>query len=486
MIDTLITHGIVVTMDPERRVIEDGALAIDGERIVAVGTTAEMTAAHSARKTIDAARMVVMPGLVDGHAHAGHGLVKTLGCDDSTAWFKACEKIYSVGSTEGFWHAEAMLSALERLKCGTTTGVTFFGGGDSIMRTDAPVFGERHCQAIEQVGIRNFLAVGPCRPPFPRTYARHQGGAWREFDVSMDDILATCETLIGRWHGRCGNRVHICMQLPVYGRDDTPAGRELDEIKAQAKAVRDMSREHGVLFTQDGHKSGSIEFAQRHFDLLGPDAFLSHCVDITAEEIAILRDTDTRVVHNPSAIMSVVGRCPVPELLDAGVTVMLGSDGTAPDRSYDMFRHMSHGMHYHRFHFRDSSYLPPGKMLEMLTIDAARALGLGDEIGSLEPGKRADVILVDMAKPHLYPLNMPLSRIAYFANGTDVDTVLVNGRVLMEGRSVLTVDETDVLDQAQQETEEMLDRTDLRHLLELRPNFWGHSRYAEPGYTNGH
>jgi cytosine/adenosine deaminase-related metal-dependent hydrolase len=167
----------------------------------------------------------------------------------------------------------------------------------------------------------------------------------------------------------------------------------------------------------------------------------------------------------------------VPELLDAGVTVMLGSDGTAPDRGYDMFRHMWQCMHYHRRHFRDTGVLPPGKVLEMATIDAARALGLDRDIGSLETGKRADVILVDLAKPHLYPLNMPVYRVMYFANGADVDTVLVDGKVLMEGRKVLTVNEADVLESAQQEAERMLDRTGLRHLTEFPPKFWGHSRY---------
>jgi cytosine/adenosine deaminase-related metal-dependent hydrolase len=375
-----------------------------------------------------------------------------------------------------------MLSALERLKCGTTTGVSFFGGGDSIMRTDHPVFGDRHCEAIEQVGLRNFLAVGPCRPPFPRTFARWTNGNRRESAVTMDTIMDTCETLIQRWHGRCDNRIHICMQLPVYGRNGELSSKDLDVVKAQAKAVRDLTRKHRVLLAQDGHKQGSIKYAHEQFDILGPDAFMSHSINLTEEEIRICAETQTRIVHNPSAIMSILGRCPVTELLDAGVVVMLGSDGTAPDRSYDMFRHMFHCMHYHRHHFRDSSYLPPGKVLEMLTIDAARGLGLENEIGSLEPGKKADIILIDMAKPHLYPLNMPISRVAYFVNGADVDTVLVNGRILMENRTVVTVDEAEVLDMAQRESEAMLDRTNLRHLLELRPQFWGHSKYATPGY----
>lgn len=142
-----------------------------------------------------------------------------------------------------------------------------------------------------------------------------------------------------------------------------------------------------------------------------------------------------------------------------------------------MFRHMQQCMHYHRRHFRDPKVIPPGKALEMATIDAARALGLEHDIGSLEAGKKADVILVDLCKPHLVPLHMPLYRIAYFANGNDVDTVIVDGRVLMRGRKVLSVDEPAILDNAHAEAELALERADLRHLLNMPQGVWGQSRY---------
>src|SRR5690606_9612373 len=141
------------------------------------------------------------------------------------------------------------------------------------------------------------------------------------------------------------------------------------------EAVRGLSRDKGLLFTQDGHLTGSIALSDQ-MGLLGPDAIMSHCIDLTDQEIERIAETDTRIVTNPSAVFAIRGRCPVIELLDAGVTVAIGSDGTAPDRSSDMFRHMQQAMHYHRRHFRESQLLPPGKTLEMVTIDAARALGM--------------------------------------------------------------------------------------------------------------
>jgi len=207
------------------------------------------------------------------------------------------------------------------------------------------------------------------------------------------------------------------------------------------------------------------------------DALLSHSTDLSDEEIRIIADTGTHVVHNPSAVASIRGRCPVPELLDAGASVVLGSDATAPDRSGDMFRHMQQCMHYHRRHFRDPDVLPPGKVLEMVTIDAARALGLDNEIGSIEAGKKADVILVDLFKPHTYPFQMPLYRTIYFANGNDVDTVIVDGRILMRHREVLSVDERTVLEAAQKEADLALERSGLTGLTNPRPRLWGHSHY---------
>jgi cytosine/adenosine deaminase-related metal-dependent hydrolase len=157
----------------------------------------------------------------------------------------------------------------------------------------------------------------------------------------------------------------------------------------------------------------------------------------------------------------------------AGVTVCLGSDATAPDRSADMFRHMQQAMHYHRRHFRNPLVLPPGRVLEMCTIQAARALGRAADIGSLEVGKKADVILVDLRRPHLYPANMPEFRVTYFANGNDVHTVVVDGKIVLRDRRALSVDEDAVLDNAQAETIKMVERLGLADKLRTPETFWG-------------
>ncbi|WP_293865541.1 amidohydrolase family protein [uncultured Alsobacter sp.] len=480
MADILIVNAIVVTLDEERRVIEDGAIAISADRITAIGTTAEVTAAHKAPTVIDAKGKLAMPGLIDGHAHAGHGLIKTLGGGRSDIWYKACEIAYTVASTPAFWRAEARLAALERLRFGVTTGVSLLGGGDTILRTDEPIYGDAHAEGVREVGTRSVVAVGTTRPPFPRTYARIENGEANERPVSFDEQFETCRTLVKRWHGSHSGRLNIAMITPTL-RDEHTKGlsaSDMADARAQAQKVAAFAREAGLVFTQDGHTRGSVAYANA-LGILGPNALLSHSTALTDEEIRIVADTGTHIAHNPSAVASILARCPVTELLEAGANVCLGSDATAPDRSGDMFRHMQQCMHYHRTFHHDPSWLPPGRVLEMCTIDGARALGMEKDIGSLEVGKKADVVLLDMRRPHIYPLNMPVFRLVYFANGNDVDIVIVDGRIALQGRKAMFVDEDEVLDDAQRETEAFLDRVGMRSALETPDTFWRHVRATD-------
>ncbi len=473
-VDLKIVGATIITIDAERRVIENGAILVDKGRIVAVGADD----GRPARERLDGTDMVVLPGLIDGHAHAGHGLVKSLGAGRSGTWFEACERIYTRATSAAFWRAEARLSALERLKAGVTCGLSLMGGGPDIMATDDVENGNAWADAVAEVGIRGVLAVGPGRPPFPREYLRWDSGTGVARTVGLDDQLAVSRDLVETWHGAQDGRLQVALATPVFGRTDKGDGAPAAEIERLVATVLELRAAHGLRLTQDGHHSGTLA-AAREFGLLGPWSLMSHSVDLTEADIAAVIETGAAIVHNPSAVMSIRGRCPVTELIEAGVCVLIGSDGAAPDRGYDMFRHMAQAMHYHRRHFRDPLVLPPGKALEMVTIDAARGLGLADEIGSIEVGKRADLVLVDMAKPHLYPPNMPVTRIAHFANAADVDTVVVDGEILMRGRRVANVDEREVLGEAAAECNSMLERSGLHHLTAEPDDYWRGTRMAD-------
>ncbi len=455
----------------------DGAVAVENHRIVEVGETSELVKTHDADIMIDAHKMAVMPGLFDGHAHAGHSLLRTLGMHNET-WYKACNDIYAEGSTEEYWAADAALLNLERLKFGTTSGITFFGGGDSIMRVDDSKYAAKHCDEAEKIGVRTFLAVGPRRPPYPNKFAEWHGDQKREFTVTVEKQFEECEEVVHENHGRANGRINIAMMFPTPHPERNPiVGKELEELKYVAGLANDLRRKHDLMLTMDGHNTSTIKFCHEELDMSGPECVYNHSTELLPEEITLCAETGTNISHSPSAVASMIGRCPVTELIEAGANVVMASDAGAPDRSFDMFRHMFQCKRYHGRHFRDSNVLPPGKILEMTTIDGAKAFRLDNELGSLEAGKKADIILVDLDQPHFYPLNMPVDKVTFFANGNDVDTVIVDGEILMQGREVKTVDEHKIMEDAQEQLEYALGRVDSSKLYDLTPNYWGKARY---------
>ena len=435
----VIENGVVVTMDAGRRVLSSGYVLMEDGLIAEVG---EHATYDGAAVRIDARGMVVMPGLIDTHAHAGHTLTKGLG-DDSDQWMNVTGRIYAEAVDTEFWAAEAELSALERIKCGTTTAALLFGGGPDIMRTEAPEAANAHLAAIAEMGVREVLALGPNRPTTRHVYRDHAQIPAAMIEVSPSAQLAVCASIIDAWAGN-NDRLRVAIALPVF------TAQELEDnvVYKLARDARDLSREKGVILVQDGHREGSIAANAARLDLFDEHSLLAHCVELTEADIAALKKSNAKVAHNPSALMSVVGRCPAPELMEAGITVSLGTDAAAPDRSFDMFRNMFQAHRYHARHLRDDAVLPPMTLLEMATIGGARALSMQDEIGSIEVGKRADVILVDMRKPHLWPPANPVQRLARFANGADVDTTIVGGRVLMRGRKLVQHEEDAILDRA--------------------------------------
>lgn len=446
-----IENGTVITMDAEHRILSRGYVLVEDGRIVAIGEGAPPAASA---ERIDASGMVVMPGLVDTHAHAGHTLTKGLG-SDSEAWMSIAGRIYAEAVDAEFWAAEAALSALERIKCGTTTAALLFGGGPDIMRTEAPEAAQAHLATVADLGVREILAVGPNRPTSEHVYRRYTQSGCAEIRISPEAQLAVCAELINTCPTDAIQRIAI--SLPVFN------GRELDDqsVYNLSERTRNLAREAGVLLIQDGHREGSIAANAAKLELFDDRSLLAHCVDLTEGDIATLKRTGAKVAHNPSALMSVAGRCPATELMASGVVVSLGTDAAAPDRSFDMFRNMFQAHRYHARHFKDDSVLPPAQLLEMATMSGARALSMEREIGSLEPGKRADIILVNMRQSHLWPPAHPVQRLARFANGADVDTMIVDGRILMRGRKLVGHDEDAILDRAEKAFRLMIERAGL-------------------------
>ncbi len=470
MVDTLITNGILLTIDNKRRIIYNGAIAIDKGRILDIGTTKALESTYSSDIVIDAVNKVVMPGLIDTHGHAGHSLVKTVAENTRDDWIPIMETFYREATTPKYWYIDGTLSALERLKFGVTCGLSYLG---SSARTDDSVYALQHIKGIRKIGIRDIVAVGPAKPPYPNTYVKWENNLPLQIQASFNHNLEVTEQILLKIRSEKDDQLDITMSPPtltVGGIQDVP------ELREEIESMQEMIEKWNMKLHTHAY-TGQIKVAHEELDLLGSHVSLAHCTGLSKEEIQILADTDTKVCHSPSARSIIPIRCPVVELLDAGVTVAISTDGSAPDRTFDLFKELRQAMSLQRHFFKDENIMPPGKVIEMVTIDAAKTLGYEKELGSLEIGKKADIILIDMMKPHLVPFFMIPHRIAYEVSGQDVDTVLINGEVKMENGKVSHVNELNILQKAQEEAQAAISRGGLEKYLDIPKDFWGHTRY---------
>lgn len=485
-VDLIVEAGWVLTMDEEDRVISDGAVAVRGKRIVAVGPREAILRTYQARVQLGGRDQVLMPGLVDTYGHAGHGLIKGI-YHAERGW--PTHPLYFHATDEAWWYAEGLLSAVERLRFGVTCGVSVVGATPA--RMDSPVFAERQAEAVMRVGIRGVLGVGPPDPyishlPTPWQATTWEGGRPVTQTFTYEDTIRHSIQVVRRWHGAAEGRIQVALHVPyLFGRQAshprfpfTYRAEHVPLMVERAEEARDLADRYGLLLHSHAFR-GSIAFGLQHFGegrvhrLLTPPVILAHCNGLGAEEVRVLGEERTGVAVVPFTHENLwYGPCPVVELLQAGATVTIATDGTAPYTSYDLLKEVPRAMWAQWSRLGDQRVLPPGKALRMVTIDAARALGLDAHIGSLEPGKQADLILLNGARPHLTPLLAVPRLLAFYATGHDVDTVIVDGQVLMRSGKVRSVDEGEVLAMAQEAAARAFARFAIAPYLETGRDFW--------------
>ena len=452
MFDLLILGGIVVTVDDAHTLYDPGFVAVKGDKIALIGPMEALPEGATAARTIDASGHAVMPGLIDGHGHAGHCLIKSLG-EQYSDWGGMAEDIYFHYTDPFFWQAEAALAAAERLKFGITTGVSMLG---STPRPDSLELLEAHFDGARPVGIRQVSGIGFCDGPWPKHPWQWQpDGSYREVTLSPEEAVANTERSVRELNGKHPRQ--IC--IPAPGSIGHQRGAD-DALSAWAnREMGRIAREYGLPMHTHSH-TGSVQFA---YDTT-PEVFTensswTHSTGLTPEEIGIFAETGACVFHGPTTHANETQRCPVYELIRAGANVAIVTDGTAPDRSYDIWRDMKVFHVIHRIHEQDGTLAPPGMILEMCTRKPAKALGMADKIGSLEVGKQADIILVDMLQPHLVPTHlMTVPRLVYHAQGQDVVTVIVDGEIMMENRRLTGCDEAKILADADRALEALFSR----------------------------
>jgi len=458
MFDILIKNGTVITVDAKHHVYQPGFVAIQGETIAAIGPMADLPNEFAAKKVIDATGLAVMPGLIDGHGHAGHCLLKTMSESSDTKtggwWGSMAEDLYFHYTDEFFWYAEGALAAAERLKFGITTGVSMLG---STPRPDHIPNLEAHFEGSLKTGIRQISGIGSCDGPWPKNPWVWKNGKPSESVFTPEQMVQNTEYSVKHLNGK--HKRQICVVAPGNLGISEAAGDTREFAIWKNRAMSRIAKEYNTPLHTHIYGGGLQFVYETTPEILGPTTSLTHSTGLSEREIGIFAETGAVLFHGPTTRANIKNRCPVYEVLRAGGEVVIVTDGTAPDRSYDIWRDMKIFQVLHRAHEHDTLIAPPGRVLEMCSIRVAKAFGLDHQIGSLEKGKKADVIIINTQQPHLAPFGiMPVQRVVYHAQGQDVDTVIVDGEVMMENRQMLHCDEKQILKDAEKAFEELQNR----------------------------
>ena len=422
-VSLIVANGIVITVDGTRRILNPGSVAINGTQIVAVDTPAAIAARYRSTDTIDATGKVVMPGLINTHTHAAMVMFRGLGNDlNLMDWlqkyiFPAEAKTVS----PEFVRVGTRLALLEMIQSGTTTFADMY------------YFEEEAARVTKAAGMRGVL--GQTVIEFPVADAKTPAEALKRMEAFAKefdhDELITPSIAPHSVYTLDATTLTAVSQLAK--RLMIPIQIHLAETQAE------------IGLSQDRHKMRPVAILDR-LDFWAPTTLAAHGVWINDDEIALLKRREVGVSNNPESNMKLSsGTAPVMKYRKAGVSVGLGTDGAASNNDLDMFEAMRQVAFQQKLVTMDPTAITAAEALEMGTLGGARALGLGQRLGSIESGKLADLIIVGMSKARQQPLFDPVSQVVYASRGDDVETTIVNGKVLMRDRKVLTMDEAAVL-----------------------------------------
>jgi cytosine/adenosine deaminase-related metal-dependent hydrolase len=449
----LIKNGYLLTLNPKRQIFRDGAIYIEGERIIEVGK-AEDLKAHRAETVIDAKNKIVMPGLVDTHVHLSQALIR--GCADDVSlvdWLKKYVWVLQGNFTKEDGKVSAELCMAEMIRTGTTSFI------DCMIHTRYGFDGI--AKALEQDGMRGALS----KIIMDSTgYADSSDIMYPGMVEEADACLAETEQMYKKWHGKADGRIQVWYGLRSLG------GVTPDLFKEVARRTREknthMTMHLGevvddVRYVKDNFGTDLTGFARKH-DLLGPEMVFAHGIHFEESELKVLAETRTNISHCPASNTKLAsGFAKIPQMLELGVPVSLGCDGGPSNNTYDMIREMRLAALIHKPVTKNPLVVNAEDVIEMATLGGAVAMGINDKVGALEAGKLADVILIDMHELGLTPAVNPVSNLVYSGSGQSVDTVLVNGKVLMRDKRLLTLNIDKVMNNARTHIIDLIERADV-------------------------
>lgn len=439
----LINDVTAVTMDASRRILTNASIAIDAERIVAIDASERLKSRFANAEQLQADGMVAIPGLIDAHAHADQSLLRGLG--DRLHWMPFLDDVvepYLVRRDPADGVLANTLSMMEMLRCGTTC----FVSPNVDPRDDYQSLSE----AIGKLGIRAVLgrfivpADGLDNPAIANKTVKASATVMSKWHESQ-------EGLVTMWFGlmvprQAGDTEHPCFYRAVA---EQAAAMGIGIVYHFCSEIED------AMYIEEKYGMRPAEWS-RDNHALGSNVLLINGCQVTPLEIEILAETGTHLVHSPVANMKMAtGVLPVPDVLNAGVNVSLGTDGALNNNSYDMFAEMKTACLLQNSVTRSPTAMSAQTALEMATISGAKAIGREHELGSIEPNKLADLVLVDLKQVNTYPVHDPVSNLVFAANGRNVHTVFIGGRKVLDDGRITGMDEAMVLQSAQERGDEI-------------------------------
>jgi 5-methylthioadenosine/S-adenosylhomocysteine deaminase len=449
---TLIKAGTIVTMNSERSILREGFISIDGKLITAIGDSTSRIDERTFDRVIDARDKIVFPGLINTHTHIFQSLLRGIGQDLPVwEWFAS-----TLDKTVGFLtkqdcYIAAKLGAVEAIKSGTTCIL------DYNYPHPVPQLADETIKAFQEVAIRGILARGII----------DMGDVHASIVHTTETEIQDCKRLLNEYHGLDDGMVQIW--LAPYTIFSTSI-----EAFMQAKELAD-AYETGL--TVHAATPSTLEASYKLYGMtdleheerigfLGPNVLAVHCTtDLSDRHLRMMSERGVKVSHNPASNAYLgEGIAPISKMVAHGIQVSLGTDGPSSNNNHDMIGILKLTALLQKVANLDPTAITAEKVLEFATIEAAHCLGLDSQIGSIEIGKKADIMIMDPWKPNTIALHDPVASLVYSCTQENVDTVLIDGKLVMENREILTVDEHSTLVEAQESAERLLHNTGISNL----------------------
>ncbi len=414
----LIKNADIITLDDSQMLIKSANIAIEGNKIIYIGQ--QKPEQFIPDKTIDGNNKLVMPGLINAHTHSPMSLLRNYADDMSLQqWLfnHIIPKENQFSKEDIYWGA--MLGIAEMIKSGTTCFADMYLHMDSV------------AQAVADSGIRALLSKGSLI------------SAHRENNKIIVDEIG-CKTYFDKWHNSANGRITTCLEIhSVYFYDE-------ESLRAAAELAKNLNTIiHIHLMETKAERDISLKMYNKpsveacvEFGIFDVPVIAAHGVHLNSQEMEILKQYGVSIVHNPSSNLKLgSGIADITQMQTVGINIALGTDGAASNNNVNMFEEMHIAALLHKGVKMDSTIVNAESVLKMATVNGAKALGLSHEVGKIEVGMKADLILINMDELHLLPLHNHISAIAYSVQASDVNTVIIDGNIVMENRELLTIDE---------------------------------------------